>query len=104
MRTPKTKHSFNRTNQAACRFLKQTQKAIIRLNSLGFTVLNIDFTRIKPRIEVEIGNNKHIAQGLIYEGKAYRYSFGKSEDLGRWEGYYTMLEGIRVWWRQAAIH
>lgn len=35
MRTPKPKHSFNRTNQAACRFLKQTQKAIIRLNSLG---------------------------------------------------------------------
>lgn len=95
MRTPKPKHSFNRTNQAACRFLKQTQKAIIRLNSLGFTVLNIDFTRIKPRIEVEIGNNKHIAQGLIYEGKAYRYSFGKTRnaiayvqrfvDLGREE-------------------
>ncbi|WP_147009970.1 helix-turn-helix domain-containing protein [Mannheimia haemolytica] len=30
--------------------------------------------------------------------------YPKSEDLGRWEGYYTMLEGIRVWWRQAAIH
>lgn len=37
MRTPKPKHSFNRTNQAACRFLKQTQKAIIRLNSLGLS-------------------------------------------------------------------
>lgn len=104
MKHLKPKHSINRTNQVACQFLKQTQKAIIQLNSLGFTVLNIDFTRIKPRIEVELGNNKHIAKTLIDEGKAYRYIFGKNEDLGRWEGYYTMLEGIRVWWRQAAIN
>lgn len=41
MRTPKPKHSFNRTNQAACRFLKQTQKAIIRLNSLGLPPLTM---------------------------------------------------------------
>ncbi|AKO46052.1 hypothetical protein [[Haemophilus] ducreyi] len=101
MKALKPNHNINRTNQVACRFLKQTQKAIIRLNSLGFTVLNIDFTRIKPRIEVEVGNNKHIAEILISENKAYRYSFGKSEDLGRWEGYYTMLEGIRVCWKQS---
>lgn len=43
MRTPKPKHSFNRTNQAACRFLKQTQKAIIRLNSLGLAWLCLSF-------------------------------------------------------------
>lgn len=97
---PKVKHTYNRTNQTAVRWLRATQRAIMHINALGFTVLSIDFTRVKPRIEVDVSLNKGAARALIRDNKAVRYSFGCNEDLGRWNGYYTMLEGIRVCWRQ----
>lgn len=99
-RKPKIKHTYNRANQTAVRWLRATHRAIMHINALGFTVLQIDFTRVKPRIEVDVNLNKGAAKALIRDNKAVRYSFGCSEDLGRWSGYYTMLEGIRVCWRQ----
>ncbi|QGM80692.1 hypothetical protein [Otariodibacter oris] len=98
----KTKHTYNRANQLAYKYLKQVQKAIIHLNAFGFTVLNIDFTGIKPRIEVDIGNSQEVADELIKQRKAMWYAQGYSERLGRCKGYYTMLEGIRVYWESEA--
>ncbi|OOR95811.1 hypothetical protein B0186_11205 [Canicola haemoglobinophilus] len=95
----KQKYTINRANQIAYKYLKQTQKAIIHCNALGFTVLKIDFMGIKPRIEVQISGNQSIVNELIESRKAVRYAFGNNENLGRWEGYYTMLEGIRVCWQ-----
>ncbi|MGX3067485.1 hypothetical protein [Ursidibacter arcticus] len=95
----KNKHKINRANQVAYQYLKQTQKAIIHCNALGFTVLNIDFSGVKPRIEVMINGSQGVVNALIEAKKAVRYAFGNDEDLGRWEGYYTMLEGIRVFWK-----
>lgn len=90
--------TINRANQMAVKYLRQTQKAIGQINALGFTVLMIDFTKIKPRIKVDISGNEGVARALIESRKANWYAQGHSEDLGRWKGYYTMIEGIRVWW------
>lgn len=90
--------TINRANQMAVKYLRQTQKAIGHINALGFTVLMIDFTKIKPRIKVDIAGNEGGARALIESRKAHWYAQGHSEDLGRWKGYYTMIEGIRVWW------
>ncbi|OOH92178.1 hypothetical protein BMT54_01240 [Pasteurellaceae bacterium 15-036681] len=94
----KVKHTVNRANQMAVRWCRQTQRAIYHLNALGFTVLSIDFTRSKPRIKVDVGNNKGVARALIESKKAVWYAQGHSEELGNWRGYYTMMEGIRVCW------
>lgn len=89
--------TINRANQMAVKYLRQTQKAIGHINALGFTVLMIDFTKIKPRIKVDISGNEGVARELIESRKANWYAQGRSE-VGRWKGYYTMIEGIRVWW------
>lgn len=94
-------HSINRANQMAVRYLRQTQKAVNHLNALGFTVLNINFTRVKPCIEVDVSNAKGVVRALVRERKAVWYARGNCEELGNWKGYYTMIEGIRVWWRSA---
>lgn len=94
------KHTINRANQMAVKWLKQTHKAINHINALGFTVLSIDFTGVKPRIKVDVTNHRGVANALIKEQKAVRYAFGHTEDLGRWQGYYTLIEGIRVCWEQ----
>lgn len=99
-RTQAVKHTINQANQTAVRWLRATHRAIMHLNALGFTVLSIDFTRVKPRIEVDVSSNKGAAKKLVKAQKAVRYSRGSNEDLGRWHGYYTMMEGIRVCWKQ----
>ncbi|WP_424410398.1 hypothetical protein [Pasteurella sp. PK-2025] len=90
---------INKANHLAFKYLKQTQKAIVHCNALGLTVKQIDFSGIKPRIFVD--DNPPITKKLINANKANKFAFGSDKNVGRWEQYYTMLEGIKVIWRAA---
>lgn len=88
--------TLNKGNYLAYKFLEQAQKAVVACNAMGLTVLEVDFSKIKPRLKV--AHNK-VTEKMIGKGTAFIFKRGSDEAAIRyWEGQ-TMVEGIRVIFR-----
>lgn len=96
MHTKHTNKRLNKGNYLAYKFLEQAQKAIIHCNSIGLTVTEIDFSRVKPTLRVM---HNHVTARLLAENKAFIFKQGSDDKAIRYcEGQF-MAEGIRTLFR-----
>lgn len=87
---------LNRGNHQAYLFLEQAQKAVIACNAMGLTVIEVDFSKIKPRLRVM---HNRVTEQALAEGRAFIYKQGSDESAMRyWEGQ-MMIEGIKTVFR-----
>lgn len=87
---PKARQQHNQQNNLIIKQMNKAQRAISDLIGRGMTVLNVEMTLQKPRIEIQAPRNELASETLVVRGTKN----GIREDIN-----FSTLNGCIIFWK-----